>query len=113
MSNQAMTGCTCAPSTGYYNISGLSLGRESTNIGTNVNSASAGSSGSDEGLSNAETMLSSNAKFQAISAIAVSQDGVINVADRGTYNIRAYIQGTTVIIVFRVHNLWTRRAPSQ
>lgn len=77
-----MTGCTCAPSTGYYNISGLSLGRESTNIGTNVNSAS---TGGDEGLSNAETMLSSNAKFQAISAIAVSQDGVINVADRGTY----------------------------
>lgn len=84
MSNQALAGCTCAPATGYYNISGLSLGRESTNIGSNVNSAAAAAAGGDEGLSNAETMLSSNAKFQAISAIAVSQDGVINVADRGT-----------------------------
>lgn len=32
---------------------------------------------------NADTLLTSNAKFQAISAIAVSQDGVINVADQG------------------------------
>lgn len=31
----------------------------------------------------ADTLLTSNAKFQAISAIAVSQDGVINVADQG------------------------------
>lgn len=34
----------------------------------------------------ADTLLSSNAKFQAISAIAISQDGVINVADQGTYH---------------------------
>lgn len=33
--------------------------------------------------SGAETLLSSNARFQAISAIAVTQDGVINVADQG------------------------------
>lgn len=37
----------------------------------------------DATTSNAETLLSSNAKFQAISAIAVTQDGVINVADQG------------------------------
>lgn len=37
----------------------------------------------DPTTSNAETLLSSNAKFQSISAIAVSQDGVINVADQG------------------------------
>ena len=37
----------------------------------------------DGTLSNAETLLSSNARFQAISAIAVAQDGVINVADQG------------------------------
>lgn len=35
---------------------------------------------------NGDTLLSSNAKFQAISAIAVSQDGVINVADQGKNN---------------------------
>ena len=89
-----MMGCSCAP--GYYNISGLSIGGSAV-IGTNINpliaqsgagagGAGAGSgagSGGDETTSNAETLLSSNAKFQAISAIAVSQDGVINVADRG------------------------------
>lgn len=34
-------------------------------------------------LNAGDPLLSSNAKFQAISAIAVSQDGVINVADQG------------------------------
>lgn len=34
-------------------------------------------------LNSGDPLLSSNAKFQAISAIAVSQDGVINVADQG------------------------------
>ncbi|XP_055682330.1 teneurin-a isoform X2 [Lutzomyia longipalpis] len=43
----------------------------------------------DTATSNAETLLSSNAKFQAISAIAVSQDGVINVADQGSLHILA------------------------
>lgn len=37
----------------------------------------------DSPPSNAETLLSSNAKFQAISAIAITQDGVINLADQG------------------------------
>lgn len=44
---------------------------------------SAGTMNDDGTLSNAETLLSSNARFQAISAIAVAQDGVINVADQG------------------------------
>lgn len=48
-------------------------------ININVNAAY----GDDATTSNAETLLSSNAKFQAISAIAVTQDGVINVADQG------------------------------
>lgn len=33
------------------------------------------------------TILSSQAKFQAISALAVSQDGVVHVADQGKFNI--------------------------
>lgn len=33
-----------------------------------------------------ETVLSSNIKFQAISAIAVAQDGIINIADQGRRN---------------------------
>lgn len=72
-------GCACA---GFYNISGPSMGSQSTNIGSNLNQ---GAAAADDGTttSNAETLLSSNARFQAISAIAVSQDGVINVADRG------------------------------
>lgn len=37
----------------------------------------------EETTSNAETLLSSNAKFQAISALSVSPDGVLNVADQG------------------------------
>lgn len=49
------------------------------NINVNVNLDEAGTSG-------AETLLSSNARFQAISAIAVTQDGVINVADQGSKN---------------------------
>lgn len=37
-------------------------------------------------LNSGDPLLSSNAKFQAISAIAVSQDGVINVADQGKFS---------------------------
>lgn len=37
----------------------------------------------EETTSNAETLLSSNAKFQSISALSVSPDGVLNVADQG------------------------------
>lgn len=44
---------------------------------------SAYGAGDDSQTNSPETLLSSNAKFQAISAISVSQDGVINVADQG------------------------------
>lgn len=39
--------------------------------------------GTEETTSNAETLLSSNAKFQAISALTVSPDGVLHIADQG------------------------------
>lgn len=55
-------------------------------LGAKTTAAANGMGGAmnDDGtLSNAETLLSSNARFQAISAISVAQDGVINVADQG------------------------------
>lgn len=42
-----------------------------------------GNANADSSAQYGETLLSSNAKFQSVSAIAVSQDGVINVADQG------------------------------
>lgn len=36
-----------------------------------------------------ETMLSSNAQFTSISALTVSADGVLNVADQGSLHILA------------------------
>ncbi|EAT34453.1 AAEL013308-PA, partial [Aedes aegypti] len=36
-----------------------------------------------------ETILSSNVRFQAVSAIAIAQDGVINIADQGSLRIVA------------------------
>ncbi|KAJ8912649.1 hypothetical protein NQ315_012725 [Exocentrus adspersus] len=41
----------------------------------------------DETTSNAETLLSSNARFQAISALSVSPGGVLHVADQGSLHI--------------------------
>lgn len=43
----------------------------------------------EEPTSNAETLLSSNAKFQAISALTVSPDGVLHIADQGSLHILA------------------------
>lgn len=56
--------------------------------------AFAGAHNVDSLANNAENVLSSNIKFQAISAIAVSQDGVINIADQG--NILFFV----VVIIF-------------
>lgn len=39
----------------------------------------------DEPPTSTETLLSSNAKFQTISALAVTPDGVLNVVDQGTF----------------------------
>lgn len=41
----------------------------------------------EETTSNTETLLSSNARFQAISALAVSPGGVLHVADQGSLHI--------------------------
>lgn len=41
----------------------------------------------EETTSNAETLLSSNAKFQAISALAVSPGGILHIADQGSLHI--------------------------
>lgn len=80
--SSSVTGCTCAtvPSIGSGGVgnNGANIGSNTFNI--NINS---GIYNDDSQANNAETLLSSNAKFQAISAIAVSQDGVINVADQG------------------------------
>jgi teneurin len=43
----------------------------------------------DEPTSNAETLLSSNAKFQTISSLTVSPSGVLHVADQGSLHILA------------------------
>lgn len=43
----------------------------------------------DETTSNAETLLSSNARFQAISALTVSPSGVLHVADQGSLHVLA------------------------
>lgn len=43
----------------------------------------------DVTTSNAETLLSSNARFQAISALTVSPGGVLHVADQGSLHILA------------------------
>lgn len=83
-----MTGCPCAVN------GGVGGGAVTTGNGNTIGSGTGGSMGGNSGgaysddaaTSNAETLLSSNAKFQAISAIAVTQDGVINVADQGEFH---------------------------
>lgn len=68
------TGCPCAPSQQHSSNVGVPTSAYGTSVTANTD---------DSQANNVETLLSSNAKFQAISAIAVSQDGVINVADQG------------------------------
>lgn len=79
-----MTGCPCAVNA----VGGGAITGNGNTIGS-VTGSMGGNSGAytdDATTSNAETLLSSNAKFQAISAIAVTQDGVINVADQGEFS---------------------------
>lgn len=85
-------GCTCSSGTGTT-INGVLSGVGANAVGGGAgmpvgsNSAISGNrdanNNEDATTSNAETLLSSNARFQAISAIAVAQDGVINIADQG------------------------------
>lgn len=76
-----MTGCSCAVN--VVGGSGAITGGNGNTIGAGTGSM--GGNSDDATTSNAETLLSSNAKFQAISAIAVTQDGVVNVADQGEF----------------------------
>ncbi|XP_046803493.1 teneurin-a isoform X2 [Lucilia cuprina] len=98
-------GCICSPSspsglagivsgnlmsTGPTTTTTVLLGAKTTTAGgLGSTLGSAGTMNDDGTLSNAETLLSSNARFQAISAIAVAQDGVINVADQGSLHVLA------------------------
>lgn len=75
-SNAPVTPCTCG------NLMNPSNGGNANAFNININN---GAYNDGTAANSADTLLSSNAKFQAISAIAVSQDGVINVADQGTY----------------------------
>lgn len=80
-----VTGCPCAVNVvggGAVTGNGNTIGSGTGSMGGN-----SGAYSDDATTSNAETLLSSNAKFQAISAIAVTQDGVINVADQGEFSI--------------------------
>lgn len=71
-------------STGPTTTTTVLLGAKTTVGGAGGSTLGQAATLNDDGtLSNAETLLSSNARFQAISAIAVAQDGVINVADQG------------------------------
>lgn len=72
-----MTGCSCGTTT-------------SSTTPTTYNNVGGSSSYEDSIQRDAETLLSSNARFQSISAIAVAQDGVINVADQGEFFLRFF-----------------------
>ncbi|XP_058985366.1 teneurin-a isoform X3 [Musca domestica] len=97
-------GCICSPTSGLAGIvagnlmstgptttTTVLLGAKTTTSAGGLGAilGSAGTLNDDGTLSNAETLLSSNARFQAISAIAVAQDGVINVADQGSLHVLA------------------------
>lgn len=48
-----------------------------------LNQNTPGNYNEDSQAQTGDMLLSSNARFQSISAIAVSQDGIINIADQG------------------------------
>lgn len=59
-----ITGCVCA--SGHSNVPTATTGGGGPSAGTTI-----------------DTIVSSNTRFQAISAISVAQDGVVHVADQG------------------------------
>lgn len=72
------------PASGLMMMTGCSCGTSTSSTTPTYNNV--GSSSYEDLLQRtAETLLSSNARFQSISAIAVAQDGVINVADQGEF----------------------------
>lgn len=70
-----ITGCVCA--------------NAANAAGSNGSGGGAGIAGSNRNYFNndetVDTIVSSNTRFQAISAISVAQDGVVHVADQGRY----------------------------
>lgn len=96
MVNNVMSNCPCIYNVGTTAASSTNGGIDGSissssnynNIGLdNAGSNSGGRNNFNEDLTtrNAETLLSSSAKFIAISAIAIAQDGVINIADQGMF----------------------------
>lgn len=82
-------------STGPTTTTTVLLGAKTTVGGAGGSTLGQAATLNDDGtLSNAETLLSSNARFQAISAIAVAQDGVINVADQGEWRSTSFLEGS-------------------
>lgn len=79
-SNTPVTSCSCG---NLMNPNNGGSGGNPNAFNININN---GAYNDGSAANSADTLLSSNAKFQAISAIAVSQDGVINVADQGMYH---------------------------
>lgn len=79
-SNAPVTSCSCG---NPMNPNNGGSGNSPNTFNINMNN---GAYNDGSAANSADTLLSSNAKFQAISAIAVSQDGVINVADQGMYH---------------------------
>lgn len=86
-SNAPATTCSCG------NLMNPSNGGNANAFNININN---GAYNDGSAANNADTLLSSNAKFQAISAIAVSQDGVINVADQGMYQFSYFIHSKRI-----------------
>lgn len=82
--------------------SGASPGGAQASVGGGAAAGGAAGAQDDAQTSGAETLLSSNARFQAISAIAVTQDGVINVADQGEFGISQWHLAVAAIYVGRV-----------
>lgn len=82
-SNAPVTSCSCGNLMNPNNGNGNGGNGNPNAFNININN---GAYNDGSAANSADTLLSSNAKFQAISAIAVSQDGVINVADQGMYH---------------------------
>lgn len=126
-----MGNCVCSPSggiglagivggnlmsTGPTTTTTVMLGAKTTSsiggilgvgIGGGLNGGGVGNGNplNDDGTtSNAETLLSSNARFQAISAITVAQNGVINVADQGKFHFTRFILLKFLLNLLHKHN---------
>lgn len=63
----------------------------------------------DVTTSNAETLLSSNARFQAISALTVSPGGVLHVADQGKTNYLCLASKISIYVLILVMGYFTNR----